>query len=242
MTRVLPVTAEALTGGRPLLVLAPHPDDESLGCGGLLAAAFAGAGAGPASGAHVVAMTDGAASHPGSADWPAPRLAALRRDEMARAVAALGGGGADLSHLDLPDGAMATRDPAPVAAVIAAMVDRLGAATVLAPSAVDAHADHKATARVAALVQAQRPEVRLLTYPVWSRWDEADVVAAHAPARALRLDIGPWRAAKRRAIDCHQSQLGAVVHDDPAGFVLDPRFVDLFMREDELFFEEGSWV
>ena len=53
------VAASVLLRGRPLLVLAPHPDDESLGCGALLAQAFAGAGA------HVACLTDGAASHPG---------------------------------------------------------------------------------------------------------------------------------------------------------------------------------
>ena len=51
-------SADALLGGRPLLVLAPHPDDESLGCGALLAHGLAGPGA------HVACLTDGAASHP----------------------------------------------------------------------------------------------------------------------------------------------------------------------------------
>ncbi len=47
-------------GAAPIVVLAPHPDDESLGCGALLAAAFAGKGA------RVVCLTDGSGSHPGS--------------------------------------------------------------------------------------------------------------------------------------------------------------------------------
>lgn len=39
-THIPPITAEALLAGGPVLVLAPHPDDESLACGALLAAAF----------------------------------------------------------------------------------------------------------------------------------------------------------------------------------------------------------
>ena len=61
-----------LTGGAPALVLAPHPDDESLGCGALLAASFAGPGA------HVICLTDGGASHLGSPTWPREALSALR--------------------------------------------------------------------------------------------------------------------------------------------------------------------
>ena len=79
------VAASVLLRGRPLLVLAPHPDDESLGCGALLAQAFAGVGA------HVACLTDGAASHPGSRLVPPDQLAAIRRAEVLDAVAPLAG-------------------------------------------------------------------------------------------------------------------------------------------------------
>ncbi len=50
-----------IIGGGTCLILAPHPDDESLGCGGLIAACVA-AGRSPL----VVILTDGAGSHPNS--------------------------------------------------------------------------------------------------------------------------------------------------------------------------------
>jgi LmbE family N-acetylglucosaminyl deacetylase len=68
------------------LVLAPHADDETLGCGALIAdAASRGALAG------VVILTDGVGSH--SHDGPASRarLVAARRREAARAVRMLAG-------------------------------------------------------------------------------------------------------------------------------------------------------
>ncbi len=75
----------ALTHGKPILVIAPHPDDEVLGCGGLLAAcAAAGIKA------HVAFLTDGSLSHPGSASWSQKRLAERRAVEAKRAARMLG--------------------------------------------------------------------------------------------------------------------------------------------------------
>ncbi len=50
-----------ITGDQPFVVLSPHPDDESLGTGGLIAAACA-----RGQRVDVVLVTDGAGSHPKS--------------------------------------------------------------------------------------------------------------------------------------------------------------------------------
>ena len=202
---------------------------EGLGCGALLAAAFAGGGA------LVVMMTDGAESHPGSARWPGPRLAAQRRAELLAAIAVPGGGADVLTCLNLPDGNLYAIDPAPTAGRIVALIDRTGARTVLCPSPVDAHADHKATARIARLARQHRTDTAIYLYPVWSRRDEDDVCAAHGAAPVIRFDTAPWRDHKRRAIGCHHSQLGLIVDDAPGSFTMDPAFVTLFVTGDELF-------
>jgi len=68
--------------GPDLLVVAPHPDDEVLGAGGLLALA----------GGEVVAVTDGEASHPRSDAVDPADLVAARRAETAVALGLLGRG------------------------------------------------------------------------------------------------------------------------------------------------------
>jgi LmbE family N-acetylglucosaminyl deacetylase len=97
--RELPVLPpEALPELAPALVLAPHPDDESLACGGLIAAL-----ATQGLPVRVVALSDGSASHPGSRRFPPMRLRGRREVELLAAVGELGLGPAAVRFLRLPD-------------------------------------------------------------------------------------------------------------------------------------------
>lgn len=71
--------------GARAVIVAPHPDDEVLGCGGLLQV-LAAAGR-PL---QLISVTDGSASHPGSARWPVQRLSVVRPQESAEALRRLG--------------------------------------------------------------------------------------------------------------------------------------------------------
>ena len=92
------VDVAAITGKRPILILAPHADDESLGCGGLIAQACA---AGET--VYVAILTDGTGSHPNSKAFPPAQLKALREQETADAVATLGLQSDRLSFLEYKD-------------------------------------------------------------------------------------------------------------------------------------------
>src|SRR5580693_6225633 len=59
---------------RPFVVVAPHPDDESLACGGLIADACRQGGRGK-----VVIVSDGGGSHPNSRAYPPDRLRSEER-------------------------------------------------------------------------------------------------------------------------------------------------------------------
>lgn len=223
-----------LTGNAPIVVLAPHPDDESLGCGRLLAHAFA------RHGAHVVCMTDGAASHPGSRAWPPDRLAAERKAELGRAVAHLGGGTGDMSWLGHPDGWLGARDRDRIAGTIVTLCRRTGARRLFAPAPQDHHEDHRTTADIAQRVAHALPGLAVFSYPVWSRWDDVDLLQRVADRQPLRLDTARHRAAKRAAIEAHRTQTGAVILDDPEGFALPRGFVDRFVADPEIFWRAGA--
>lgn len=222
------VTVDSLLRGRPLLVLAPHPDDESLGCGALLAHAFAGAGA------HVICLTDGAASHPGSRAVPPERLAAIRQAEMLEAVALLGGGTGDATFLGAPDAGLAAT-PSLVERV-AGLARTGGAGLLLAPSPLDPHRDHEAGAAIGLAVAAAMPGLRLAFYPVWSRWRGTGRAPVPPGTVAVRLPLGAMAARKAQAIAAHRSQAGLVVPDDPDGFEMPPGFAAFFGTCDEVYF------
>jgi len=223
------VSAEFLTCSAPIVVLAPHPDDESLGCGALLAQAFAH------NGAHVICMTDGSASHPGSHAWPPARIAVERQRELSHAIRLLGGTEDNLTWLGHPDGWLGAQNLDAVVDVVGAIVRRTGALHMFAPSVDDHHEDHKATARIALQVRAENPGLTLFTYPLWSRWDDPHSNVAISSRNPVTLDPGQWLATKQAAIACHATQLGQVIDDDPAGFIMSPAFVDAFANAPEIY-------
>ena len=185
-------------GTRRLVVIAPHPDDETLGCGSLIAAAVR-AGVRVA----VIALTDGQASHPRSRRWPPAALGQLRRGELRRALARLGAGRAAVHFMGWHDGNVAAEG---CALALRRMLTTLDAGVVLAASPRDHHPDHQACWRLA-VVATRGSGVLLADYAVWSR------VAAGRQSR------GPV-AAKCWAALAHRSQVGGYIADDPAGFRL----------------------
>src|SRR4051812_18249894 len=67
------------------VIIAPHQDDETLACGGIIARKRS-----EGLTVHVIFITDGSASHPGHARLDAAAVAVLRRTEAMRAMACLG--------------------------------------------------------------------------------------------------------------------------------------------------------
>ena len=212
--------------GRALLVVAPHPDDESLGCGGLIARA-ADAGVEVV----VAALTDGAASHPGSAAWPAERLRGQRRAELCAAVTCLAPA-ARVEAFEAPDGRLEAWE-AQAQAWLAGLAGDGGFATVATSWNGDPHPDHKAAFRIAAR-QAVLWGAALFAYPVWGLIleDEAD---AGARAPCVKFDVAAVLARKRAAIAAHRSQTTGLIEDDPQGFRLTAADIDRHLIPYEVF-------
>ena len=85
MTNGFPLFNLKLAHARKVLVVAPHPDDETLGCGGLISLLAQNGRV-----FYIVFVTDGSASHRNSSAWPAARLATQREREASNALACLG--------------------------------------------------------------------------------------------------------------------------------------------------------
>lgn len=223
------LSPDVFAGRKKLVVLAPHPDDESLGCGGLLARAFAGAGA------HVICLTDGSASHLNSAEWSPHRLARERRAELKEAIKCLGGTARDLTWLGMPDSRLYQAEVKAVAVELEQIIANLGARHVFAPAVDDHHEDHQATAHFTTELRTRRPEWNFYSYPVWCRWDDANFRQNVAGYDPVSLPLNGLQRKKRAAIAAHRSQMGKVVSDDPSGFTLPTDFIEKFLNEDEIF-------
>ncbi|MBC7725248.1 MAG: bifunctional PIG-L family deacetylase/class I SAM-dependent methyltransferase [Burkholderiaceae bacterium] len=223
----LGVPALVLDGITRLVVVAAHPDDESLGAGGLMARAAA-----LGIPVHVVVATDGQASHPAPPTTTRGELARRRRLEV---VAAIGhtAPAATIDHLGLPDGELRQHREE-----LAAHLESLGlgeGALVVAPWRHDGHGDHEAAGAEAARV-ARSSACQLLEYPVWM-WHWATPADERVPwTRLAILSLGAAEhEAKLAAITEYTSQnrpLSNAVGDE---VLLDVGFHEHFSRPFEVF-------
>jgi len=213
---------ETLAGSGGLVVVAPHPDDESLGCGGLIAAARS-----QGRDVRLVVVSDGCGSHTHSALYPPERLRELREAETLRAVAVLGMAPGTVTFLRLPDAHVPSEGPqaeAAAAAVIAAS-QACQAGSVFVTWRHDPHCDHKAAAAIVALARGRLSGVRIYEYPVWGWTLPPETEVGSAP-EGLCLDVSAFRATKAKAVAAHESQTTDLISDDPTGFRLEPAMID----------------
>jgi bacillithiol biosynthesis deacetylase BshB1 len=182
-----------MTEAVDVLVLAPHPDDAEMSCGGTILRLVA-AGTKVA----IVDLTRGEKATRGTPEQ--------RQAECAAATAALGVH--QRHNLELPDAGL--RDDDAALAAVVGIVRRLRPRILLAPGDRDLHPDHEAAGKIArrayfhsglanvlpTLGAAHRPR-HLLHYPL------------HDEGRpTLCVDISAVAARKLEAVRCYRSQYG----------------------------------
>ncbi len=222
----------------PTVVLSPHPDDESLGCGGTMALLQQ-----MGIPVQVVMVSDGSQSHPNSQKYPAEKLRDLRESETRAALHQLGLNPEHVTFLRLPDGNV-PNDPESMTfqdAVgrLVAELNRHQPQTVLVPWRRDPHRDHRATWQLLQSAMRQlETQPRVLEYPIWL-WELGSPDDAPHPdeIRAVQVDITAVRDQKHRAIAAHASQVTQLIDDDPEAFWLRPDLLVYFDGNTELFFD-----
>ena len=206
----------ARMAGARLLVFAPHPDDETIACGGCVARVAASGGD-----VHVIVVTDGRHAR---WDMEPDETAQIRGRELALAVARLGLGSGQVQSLDREDQSLAThvdelRDQ------IRQLIETHRPTVLLSPWAHDTHPDHAALGRAVRDAGADC-DVEILEYVVWawtqpmrlvrnlvrrSRWPEGMPGLRHGGAGTawpVRVQTGEFLESKTGALASHTSQLG----------------------------------
>ncbi len=188
-----------LAGCPRMIVVAPHPDDETLGLGATIAQLVA-------SGVdvQVVSVSDGGGAQPGITLSSRLRLETTRRYEMRRATDVLGISSS--VSLGLPDGDLGNHENQ----LAESLVEILAAAGPMTWCAAtwrgDGHPDHEAVGRAAAVACA-RTGAQLLEYPVWM-WHWAKPADRDVPwSRCRSVRVPGWAVDRKRlAAQCYRSQ------------------------------------
>ncbi|MEA2475729.1 MAG: hypothetical protein QOE06_3644 [Thermoleophilaceae bacterium] len=183
---IVPFEPADLRGER-VLVLAPHPDDETFSCGGSLAAHREHGDA-----VHVAILSSGG-------DWSGERsdteVRLVREAEAGRALFELGVDRWEFWRL--PDRLIVADGP--LVERLHELILRTGPSLIYAPSPLDIHPDHRAVAQALRLAVGGWPgELRIAWYEY----------TTPIPVDHL-VDVSPWLERKRRAIRQYASQAEA---------------------------------
>ncbi len=239
-----------------ILVVAPHPDDETLGCGGAIALLSQ-----LNLDVKVLVVSDGKQSHPNSIAYSPFALQQLRERESLAALALLGVAPEAVTFLSLPDGAVPSaptvvttrrtgfgedrrrirrlKYEAALASIVQYLIE-LTPSIIFLPWRKDPHPDHRASWQLFTTASKNlNYKPRIIEYPIWD-WDKEQRQDFPNSVNAWRLDITRVLELKRQAIAQYRSQISNLIDDDPEGFRLTPEMIFNFTQPWEIYLENKS--
>ncbi len=226
--RVLSLLAKKARGinlSDRILILAPHPDDETLGCGGLIARLCA-ANNPP----HVAILTGGGGSLRGRAETPEADVIKARRKLTLDSARQLGLPEENIHFLDFEDGSIGSR-PETEFIRLRKLIDILAPDNILVPHRGEGWPDHLAAREIGielapAFTTVWEYCVWMWYYNVWNLdWKNAAV---------LRMSESE-HAAKLRAVDAYVTPLAPC--GAPWSGVLPKPFLKANRSKTELYFK-----
>lgn len=197
------------------MIIAPHQDDETLGCGGLIALKRQ-----LHASVSVVFLTDGrkaVMNHHQRAE----ALLQLRQQEAIVALSYLGVNSSHVHFLAQPDGTLKQLSQAQKQHLVEHLVQLLKQNQpdeIYIPHRADGHPDHDATYALVCDALEQIPfQIELLEYPIWLFWKAPLFLRLkpHQLKNAYCVDIRAVMAQKQQALEAYQSQISIL----PRGFL-----------------------
>jgi N-acetylglucosamine malate deacetylase 1 len=217
------------------LIFAPHQDDETLGCGALIARKrYEGRPV------HIVFITDGGGSHIDHPHLTVPAVIALRRREAAAAMTELGVESCAVHFLDEADGTLMHLTPERAASLrdrITVLLRDLQPAKIFLPCDPDGSSEHDSAHRlIMAAVHRSGLRPSVWQYAIWSWWNPLlQLRLVLYPGRRSHLPTEDFTASKQAAIACYTSQTKPTFPWKDA--VLPPELLATLSSGSEYFFE-----
>ncbi len=217
------------------VVIAPHQDDEALGCAGLIATRRA-AGL-PV---RIVYITNGAGSHPGHPRLQPADIAHLRQSEAICAMGKLQLAESALHFLGAADGTLSRLSPnafEELAGRLAASLAALAPTELFVPCRDDTSSEHTGAFELTLrALQIAGLTPRMFEYPVWARWRPQQLLRFGLIDRKVwRLYFPRFTVLKHDALSAYVSQ-SAPTPPWPEP-VLPRGFIACFDSAEEYFFE-----
>lgn len=188
------------------LVFAPHPDDETLGCGGMIALKRE-----QKVPVEVVFITDGQASHPNHPRIKPEQLIQIRKQEAVTALAILGVEPSQIHFLDQQDGSLSNLPEEERQQLLDRLIQLLqdfNPQEVYVSYRKDGHPDHETTsALVQAAILKSKLQIELLQYPIdklWNPW--LFDFKSQELANSYRLPLRHALSKKKQALEAYPSQ------------------------------------
>lgn len=212
----------------PIIVFSPHPDDETLGCGGTIAKMIKSGRE-----VYIVFMTDGRNSHKyvlGIHDNPSPEeLALIRKREAFNAAKVLGVNESKLIFLDFEDGSL-KRNISNIKREVKKILIAINPSDVYIPLN-DAHEDHIITNLVVRLcIKELKINPKIWEYPIYMDFKEGG-----KGMRSIFIsDIHDVIELKRGAINTYKSQIDTLFPSQNKP-ILPQNFLQRFYDPKEIF-------
>ncbi len=232
-------TADLLNFGTTVII-APHPDDESLGCGGTVSL-LRRAGL-PV---HVIFVSDGTLSHPNSKKFPAEKLRRLRESEALDALKILNVDAGNAYFMRLKDRSVPNpgdQDFDTATQKILRILEKIKPGTILVTWEKDPHPDHRAAWQIVnKAISGLEKKPRVLQYLIWI-WElgKQEDISDNQSTKWFWVDIKATGQVKKAAVAAHVSQVSWLIDDDPEGFILSPEILSHFDHANELFIENTA--
>ncbi len=221
-----------------VMILAPHPDDESLSCGGTIAMLAEGDKK-----VVVVFITDGSMSHPNSKKYPAQKLAATRKAEAIAALNELNVFENNIFFFDKKDRSLPCRNEPGFeqnAEALKQLIDMCKPDLIFVPYQKDPHPDHRATWQMLMHIRTNTQKVfSILEYLIWLYNLGKDDDLPKEKFTCKYIDIKNYTVQKQKAIAQHVSQTTKLIDDDPQGFILTPDVLQHFNMNKEFFLDRN---
>ncbi len=222
--------------GEPVtLVIAPHQDDEVLGCGGLIARKrLAGYPV------HVVFITDGRASHPNHPTLTPADIAVWRANEAREALRKLSVESSAIHFLAVADATLANLTPEQSLKTVEQLrelITRVRPDEIFAAYRKDGSSEHEAAfLLLKRALEGGTRSIRLYEYLVWSLWNPSLLVYPFFTSRrVVRLDFKGYNFLKKESLATYRSQFEPTPPwENP---LLASDFTALFEGDEEFYFE-----